>query len=69
MMPSETIFVNTLPVGRVLMNTNSQEISFHFWPTEESSKVPKRNWQSITQLRRAVIAAYINAPEDQSNES
>lgn len=56
MLTSETIFVDGVRVGRIVIDTNSQEIAFI--PTNTPSKLPMRDWESIDQLRNAVIAAY-----------
>jgi hypothetical protein len=56
MMTSETIFVNGAPVGRIVVDTNSQEIAF--LPAITPSKLPMKDRESIDELRNAVIAAY-----------
>ena len=56
MMTSEAIYVNGAPVGRIVIDTNSQEIAF--LPAITPSKLPIQDWESIDQLRNAVITAY-----------
>ncbi len=56
MMTSETIFVDGNPVGRIVIETQSQEIAF--LPTITPSKLPMQDWASIDDLRNAVIFAY-----------
>ncbi len=55
-MTSETIIVNDVPVGRIVVDTNAQRIAF--LPAISPSKLPMRDWESIDQLRNAVITAY-----------
>ena len=56
MMTSETVYVDALPVGKIVIDTNSQEVAF--LPTITPSKLPNRDFESIDELRNAVIAAY-----------
>ncbi|MFC1688209.1 hypothetical protein ACFL07_00940 [Pseudomonadota bacterium] len=56
MMIKETVFVEGQAVGQLLMETNTQAISFH--PADDASRPPKRNWESIDELRQAVVEAY-----------
>jgi hypothetical protein len=56
MMISETVFVNTRPIGRILMETVSQEVTF--FPTISPSRLPAKDYASIDEMRNAVIAAY-----------
>ena len=58
MMTSETIYVKGDPVGRIVIDTNLQEIAF--LPLHTPSKLPMRDWESIDDLRNAVISAYQN---------
>ena len=65
MMTSETIFVNSVPVGRLLVETDSKEVTF--LPAISPSKLPEKDWASLEELRNAVIAAYQD--KDQGAES
>ncbi|MFC1702422.1 hypothetical protein ACFL1J_06755 [Pseudomonadota bacterium] len=58
MMTSESIFVNGNLIGRIAIDTNSQEIAF--LPAITPSKLPMQDWESIDQLRNAVITTYQN---------
>ena len=55
-MTSETIFVDGVPVGRIVIETQSQEIAF--LPAITPSKLPMKDWETIDQLRNDVITAY-----------
>ena len=65
MIIAETIFVDRLPIGRILMSSDSQDLAFHFEPAEPPSKLHKRIWQSIDELRIQIAAAYKNSGKDQ----
>ena len=65
MMTSESIYIKGVPVGRIVIDTNSQEIAF--LPTITPSKLPMKDWESIDELRNAVISAY--QYKDQETES
>ena len=65
MIISETVFVNNCPIGRILMETVSQEVSF--FPAITPSKLLMRDWASLDELRNAVTAAYQD--KDQGNTS
>ena len=56
MITSESVFADGVPVGRIVIDTNSQEIAF--LPTVTPSKLPMRDWESLDELRNAVITAY-----------
>ena len=56
MIISESIVVNGRPVGKLILDTNSQEIAFH--PNESPSPVPEQDWESVDKLRAAVVKAY-----------
>ena len=56
MIITETIAVDGSPVGRLIQDTNSQEIAF--LPRITPSPAPDRDWESIDQLRSAIITAY-----------
>ena len=59
MMTSESVYVKGVPVGRIVVDTNSKEIAF--LPTVTPSKLPMKDWESLDDLRNAVIAAYQNS--------
>lgn len=63
-MLSETIHMAGRPVGRLLVNTNSQEISFQ--PHDTPSPVPDRDWESVDELRNAIARAYSEPEKDES---
>ncbi len=65
MMTSESIFVNGATVGRIVVDTNSQEIAF--LPTVSPGKLPPKDYESIDEMRNAVIAVYQD--KDQGGES
>ena len=65
MITTESIYVKGVPVGRIVIDTNSQEIAF--LPTITPSKLPMKDWESIDELRNAVISAY--QYKDQEAES
>jgi hypothetical protein len=52
----ETLFVADRVVGLLMMETDTQTISFH--PANGESRLPERNWESAEELRQAAIAAY-----------
>lgn len=56
MMLSETIHVAGKPVGRMIVNTNSHEIAFQ--AAESPSLLPDKEWDSVDQLKQAVIDTY-----------
>ena len=56
MLTSETIYVDGVPVGRIVIETQSQEIAF--LPTISPSKLPTQDFSSLDDLRNAVISAY-----------
>ena len=56
MMTAETIFVDGVPVGRIVIETQSQEIAFI--PTIFPSRLSAKDYASIDDLRNAVISAY-----------
>jgi hypothetical protein len=56
MLTSETIFVNGAPVGKIVIESQSQEIAFI--PTISPSRLQAKDYASIDELRNAVIAAY-----------
>ena len=65
MMTSETVHADGVPVGRIVVETNTQEIAF--LPAVSPSKLPEKDWTSLEELRNAVIAAYQD--KDQGAES
>ncbi len=56
MMFSETVFANSVPVGRILLDTDTKEVTF--LPASSPSKLPAKDYTSIDEMRNAVIAAY-----------
>ena len=62
MMTSETVHADGVPVGRIVVDTNSQEIAF--LPLITPSKLPMKDWESINELRNAVVTAYQNSDQD-----
>ena len=56
MMTSESIFIDGVPVGKIVIETQSQEIAFI--PSITPSKLPAKDYSSIDELRNAVIIAY-----------
>ena len=59
----ETLHVSGRPVGRLLVNTNSQEIAFQ--AAELPSLLPDYSWDSVDELRAAVTAAYSKPVNDE----
>jgi hypothetical protein len=62
MMPSETFYVDVNPIGRIVIDTNSQENAF--LPAITSGKLPMQGFESVDELRNAVIAAYQNKEQE-----
>ena len=56
MIISETLLVKGQPVGRLILDTNSQEVAFQ--PNVSLSPLPNRHWSSVDKLRAAVVKAY-----------
>lgn len=56
MILSETLHVDGRPIGRLLVNSQSQDISFQ--AAELPSLLPDRPWGTVDELRAAVTAAY-----------
>ena len=56
MMTSESIYVDTVLVGKIVIETQSQEIAFI--PSVTPSKLPAKDYASIDEMRNAIIAAY-----------
>jgi hypothetical protein len=56
MMASETIYVEGVPVGRIVVENNTQEIAF--LPAVSPSKLKEKDFESLEELRNAVFAAY-----------
>ena len=54
----ETIFFSGKPVGVVRQDTLTRQIAFS--PIEGKSRLPDREWESIDQLKAAVIREYTN---------
>ena len=67
MVLSETIYVNGFPVGRIVVETNSKEVAF--LPGVTPSKLPMQYWESIDDLRNAVISAYQNKYRPYQNKA
>ena len=67
MMTSETIFVDGVPVGRIVIETQSQEIAFI--PTISPSRLPAKDYASIDEMRNAVITAYQNKYRPYKNKA
>jgi hypothetical protein len=63
MMLSETLHVSDRPVGKLLVNTNSQEIAFQ--AAESPSLLTNRSWKTVDELRAAVTAAYFKPANDE----
>ncbi len=63
MIVSETFHVSGRPVGRLMVNTNSQEIAFQ--PAESPSLLPDQSWSSVDELRTAMTVAYSNPANDE----
>jgi hypothetical protein len=66
MMTSESIFVDSVPVGKIVIESQSQEIAFI--PTISPSRLPAKDYASIDELRNAVIAAYQNKNQGSVSE-
>jgi hypothetical protein len=62
MMPSETFYVDVNPIGRIVIDTNSQENAF--LPAITPDKLPMQDFESVDELRNAVIAAYQNKEQE-----
>ena len=54
----ETIFVSSKPVGVIRRDDYSGEIAFS--PIKGKSRLPDREWESIDELKEAVIREYEN---------
>ncbi len=52
----ETVFVDTYPVGNIVVDTASNQIAFI--PRQSPSKLPQQDWQNLEQLRNAIAKAY-----------
>ena len=64
MIVNETIFVQGRPVGRLLVNTNSQEIAFQ--PAKPPSLLPDKQWSSVDEVKAAVTLAYFKPKKDET---
>jgi len=66
MLTTETMFVDGRPVGRIVIETCSQEVAFV--PTVTPSKLPLQDWDSIDELRSTVIAVYQTKGNDEETK-
>ena len=66
-MLKETVFANGRPVGVLLVDTFNRQISFH--PTESPSLLPDRSWNSLDEMRQAIVEAYSRKEGSDNNES
>ena len=62
MMPSETIFVKGFPVGRIVVDTLTHKVAF--LPAITPGKLLMQDFESVDELRNAVIAAYQNKEQE-----
>lgn len=62
MIVSETLFVDKRPVGRLFMDTLTQDIAFQ--TMDGSNSFPDRNWSSVDEPRQAVEETYSRKNED-----
>ncbi len=56
MILAETLFIDSQPIGMVRQDSNTGQ--FNFSPLKGKSPVPDRSWDSVAELKSAVIQAY-----------
>lgn len=67
MMIKETIFVDRFPVCKILVSSDSRDLAFLFEPAKPPSRLHKRIWPNIKELREAIVAAYKDPGKDQAS--
>lgn len=58
MIVAETIFVDQQPVGVIRQDTNTKQANFS--PIDGKPRLPDREWESIDELKAAVLREYKN---------
>lgn len=64
---AESVFVDAIPVGKIVVDTASNQIAFI--PRQSPCKLPQQDWQNLEQLRNAIVKAYKRNDSEFKGES